>query len=57
VNFDFLYDALFWAAGLCAIFWMGLLIAGLAGQSMGDESPMLVHKEHGVSARRSSMRS
>lgn len=39
MNFDFLYTALFWAAGLCIFFWMGLLLAGFAGEFIDDEQP------------------
>jgi hypothetical protein len=46
VNFDFLYTALFWAAGLCIFFWLGLLLAGFAGEFIDDETPSLVRKEN-----------
>jgi hypothetical protein len=45
VDFDFLYTALFWAAGLCIFFWLGLLLAGLAGDFIDDETPSLMQKD------------
>jgi hypothetical protein len=45
VNLDFLYTALFWAAGLCIFFWMGLLLAGFAGEFVDDETPGLSREE------------
>lgn len=48
VNFDFLYTALFWAAGLCILFWVGLLVAGLAGELIDDETPALAREESRV---------
>ena len=38
MDFDVLFTVLLWAAGLCLIFWLGLLLAGLAGELTEDES-------------------
>ncbi len=38
MDFDVLFTVLFWAAGLSLIFWVGLLLAGLAGEMTEDES-------------------
>ncbi len=37
MDFDVLFTVLFWAAGLCLVFWLGLLLAGLAGEMTADE--------------------
>lgn len=38
MDFDVLFTILFWAAGLCGLFWAGLLLAGLIGDVMEDRS-------------------
>ncbi len=38
MNLDVLFTTLFWAAGLCLFFWVGLLLAGLAGEMTEDDA-------------------
>lgn len=38
MDLDLLFTVLLWVSGLCLVFWVGLLLAGLAGGVSEDES-------------------